>query len=396
MLDKSEVVREIESIVNINKIESAVISNPVKKGGEMPFKIKISPVMLKGRLMYQMSEYAGQKVMHKNVPPENIISECVCAMENNFRQWNIKADVYCTVLMNKKRQFTITGVKENIEKVNINALHNKQKNYIIGDGEYVEWMYKLGLMDKNGVVLKHRQKKFRQINKFLEMLKDVEDYIPENSVIVDMGCGKSYLSFAMYHYFNIIKNKNVEIKGYDLKKDVVDYCNKLSEDFGFDRLKFYCEDIADIENTDERISMIITLHACDTATDYAIYHGIRWGCRVMMNVPCCQHELFHQMKNNNMDIMLKYGIIKERFAALLTDSIRARIIEIMGYKVNVMEFIDMEHTPKNIMIRSVKTGKKGGKSLVEDMERIISEYNIEPTLYKLLKSEFDTNDEERR
>lgn len=130
--------------------------------------------------------------------------------------------------------------------------------------------------------------------------------------------------------------------------------------------------------------MIITLHACDTATDYAIYHGIRWGCRVMMNVPCCQHELFHQMKNESMNIMLDHGIIKERFAALLTDSIRARIIEIMGYRVQVMEFIDMEHTPKNIMIRSVKTGRKADKKLLYDLERIIKEYNIEPTLYKLL------------
>lgn len=262
--------------------------------------------------------------------------------------------------------------------------HNKAKNYIISEGEYVDWMYQLGLMDKGGIVLKHRQKKFRQINKFLEMLKDIEREVPENSVIVDMGCGKSYLTFAMYHYFNIINNKNVEIRGYDLKKDVVEYCNGLSRKFGFKNLKFYCEDIANIENTDERIAMIITLHACDTATDYAIYHGIRWGCRVMMNVPCCQHELFHQMKNDNMNIMLNHGIIKERFAALLTDSIRARIIEIMGYKVQVMEFIDMEHTPKNIMIRSVKTGKKADGKFIDDLERIVGEYNVEPTLYKLL------------
>ncbi|MDO5388454.1 MAG: SAM-dependent methyltransferase, partial [Clostridia bacterium] len=213
----------------------------------------------------------------------------------------------------------------------------------------------------------------------------IESEILENSVIIDMGCGKSYLTFAMYHYFNIINKKNVEIRGYDLKKDVVEYCNELYQRFGFDRLKFYCEDISGIENTDERISMIITLHACDTATDYAIYHGIRWGCRVMMNVPCCQHELFHQMKNDSMNIMLKHGIIKERFAALLTDSLRAQIIELMGYKVQVMEFIDIEDTPKNIMIRSVKTGRKGNKALKEDVERIIKEYNIKPTLYRLLE-----------
>lgn len=384
MLDKRELKKQLENIINKNEIEGASISNPLKKTEDKAFKIKMSPVNIKGELKYQISEYIGQKVIHRNVEPESIFDEITAAMEDNFKQCNITANRYCTILMNKKRQFTLTGVKENINAVMMPKEHNKVKNYIIGEGEYVDWMYQLGLMDKNGVVLKHRQKKFRQINKFLEMLKDIEREIPENSVIVDMGCGKSYLTFAMYHYFNIIHNKNVEIRGYDLKKDVVEYCNCLSEKFGFKNLKFYCQDIAEIENTDERIAMIITLHACDTATDYAIYHGIRWGCRVMMNVPCCQHELFHQMKNESMNIMLAHGIIKERFAALLTDSIRARIIEIMGYRVQVMEFIDMEHTPKNIMIRSVKTGRKADKKLLDDLERIIREYNIEPTLYKLL------------
>lgn len=384
MLDKSELKKQLENIIDKNSIESVSISNPLKKTDDKAFKIKISPVNIKGELKYQISEYIEQKVIHRNVGTESIFDEITDAMEDNFKQCNITANKYCTILMNKKRQFTLTGVKENINHGMVPKEHNKVKNYIIGEGEYVDWMYQLGLMDKNGIVLKHRQKKFRQINKFLEMLKDIEKEIPENSVIVDMGCGKSYLTFAMYHYFNIIHSKNVEIRGYDLKKDVVEYCNSLSEKFGFKNLKFYCRDIADIENTDERIAMIITLHACDTATDYAIYHGIRWGCRVMMNVPCCQHELFHQMKNESMNIMLEHGIIKERFAALLTDSIRARIIEIMGYRVQVMEFIDMEHTPKNIMIRSVKTGRKADKKLIDDLERIIKEYNIEPALYKLL------------
>ena len=384
MLDKNELKKQLENTIDKNSIESVSISNPLKKTEDKAFKIKTEPINLKGELKYQISEYIGQKVIHKNVDSENIFDEIINAMYDNFKQCNITANKYCTILMNKKKQFTLTGVKENINSKMIPKEHNKAKNYIISEGEYVDWMYQLGLMDKGGIVLKHRQKKFRQINKFLEMLKDIEREIPENSVIVDMGCGKSYLTFAMYHYFNIINNKNVEIRGYDLKKDVVEYCNDLSRKFGFKNLKFYCEDIANIENTDERIAMIITLHACDTATDYAIYHGIRWGCRVMMNVPCCQHELFHQMKNDNMNIMLNHGIIKERFAALLTDSIRARIIEIMGYKVQVMEFIDMEHTPKNIMIRSVKTGKKADGKLIDDLERIVGEYNVEPTLYKLL------------
>lgn len=384
MLDKNELKVQLLNIIDRNEIESAVISSPLKKISDIT-KIKIEPVMLKGKLKYRFAYYEGQKVIHKNIDRENVFDEIIAVMEEGFKQCSITANKHCTVLMNKKRLFSLTGVKENINKKAVSVSHNKVKNYIIGENEYVEWMYLLGIMDKDGVVLKHRQKKFRQINKFLEMLKDIESEILENSVIIDMGCGKSYLTFAMYHYFNIINKKNVEIRGYDLKKDVVEYCNELSQRFGFDRLKFYCEDISGIENTDERISMIITLHACDTATDYAIYHGIRWGCRVMMNVPCCQHELFHQMKNDSMNIMLKHGIIKERFAALLTDSLRAQIIELMGYKVQVMEFIDIEDTPKNIMIRSVKTGRKGNKALKEDVERIIKEYNIKPTLYRLLE-----------
>lgn len=384
MLDKNELKVQLLNIIDRNEIEGAVISSPLKKSSDIT-KIKIEPVMLKGKLKYRFAYYEGQKVIHKNIDRENVFDEIIAVMEEGFKQCSITANKHCTVLMNKKRLFSLTGVKENINKKAVSVSHNKVKNYIIGENEYVEWMYLLGIMDKDGVVLKHRQKKFRQINKFLEMLKDIESEILENSVIIDMGCGKSYLTFAMYHYFNIINKKNVEIRGYDLKKDVVEYCNELSQRFGFDRLKFYCEDISGIENTDERISMIITLHACDTATDYAIYHGIRWGCRVMMNVPCCQHELFHQMKNDSMNIMLKHGIIKERFAALLTDSLRAQIIELMGYKVQVMEFIDIEDTPKNIMIRSVKTGRKGNKALKEDVERIIKEYNIKPTLYRLLE-----------
>ncbi len=384
MLDRNELKTQLENIIDRDLIESASISNPLKKGDDRASKIKVDAIVLKGAVKYQISEYIGQKVVHRNIDPENIIDEIISAMEDNFKQCSITANRYCTILMNKKRQFTLTGVKENVNFFKPKG-HNKAKNYIIGDGEYVDWMYQLGLMDKDGAVLKHRQKKFRQINKFLEMLKDIEDEIPENSVIIDMGCGKSYLTFAMYHYFNIIKNKNIEIRGYDLKGDVVDYCNSLTDKFGFDRLSFYCRDIAEIENNDDRIAMIITLHACDTATDYAIYHGLRWGCRVMMNVPCCQHELFHQMKNENMNIMLEHGIIKERFAALLTDSVRARIIELMGYRVQVMEFIDMEHTPKNIMIRSVKTGKRAKGEKLDELESIMDEYNIEPTLYRLVR-----------
>lgn len=384
MLNKDELVSQLGNIVDVDTIQGVTVSNPIKKNTELGTKIKIVPVLVKNKKSFQFSKYVGEKVFHNNCDLNNFFNVLVEEMETNFKQCEIVANKRLTILMNKKKQFTLTGVKENLS-VNAKAVsHNKAKQYILPDGQYVDWMYKLGLIDKNGVVLAHRQKKFRQINKFLEMLRDVEKHIPENSTIVDMGCGKSYLTFATYYYFNVIKNKNVKIDGYDLKKDVVEYCNSLSEKFGFDNLKFYCKDIAEIDNDDNKISMIITLHACDTATDYAIYHGIRWNCNVIINVPCCQHELFHQMKNSAFHMITEHGILKERFAAMLTDSIRSRILNLVGYKSEIMEFIEIENTPKNLMIRSIKNNKPMDNDKKHELDEIIEQYGISPTLYNLI------------
>lgn len=391
MYTREDAVKSAEEKINIGMLESAAISNPVKKDGV--FKIKVKPVAVKGRKGFQFAMYEGSKVMHENCGADEVIPRIFELMSTGFKQCNIIADNYLTILMNKKGEFKLTGVKPNPNAAEAEFAHNAAKNYVLSDGEYIPWMHDLGLMDENGVVINRRQKKFRQINRFLEMLKDVEDYIPDNSVIVDMGCGKSYLTFAMYHYLNIMKGKNVEIMGFDLKADVVEYCNKLAERFGFEHLKFYAGDIADIDNIDGRISMIITLHACDTATDIAIYHGIRWGCGVIMSVPCCQHELNGQIKNPAMDIILKHGILKERFSAILTDAIRARILELKGYKTSVMEFIDMEHTPKNIMIRAVKTRRNtvDDKEL-EELSELMREYSVKQKLYELCFGNSDDDD----
>lgn len=367
-----------------DKIQNGVISNPVKKGEGIPNKVKLERIKLKDKEYIQFSTFVDNKNIHENIAEADALEKILSVMQNGFKQAVIKGNNCATVLMNKKQEFKITGVKENVDFCYSAKEHNSTKNYILQNGVYVDWMYKLGLMDKDGNIHSHKQKKFRQINKFLEMLSDVEAQIPENSVIVDMGCGKSYLTFAMYHYFNIIKNKNIKIMGYDLKKDVVDYCNKLTKDFEFKNLRFYAQDIAEVDNDDKKISMIITLHACDIATDIAMYHGIRWNCKAIMSVPCCQHELMGQIKNETMDIMLKHGILKERFSALLTDSIRAEILEIAGYKTSVMEFIDMEHTPKNIMIRAVKRDNaKVDNNRVKKLEELIKAYNVNPYLYKL-------------
>ncbi len=389
MITKDNILQKLKELINIDYFSKAIISNPIKKGENLPKKIDIKKIILKNKPCFQFTYYIDKKVTHENIEDSNIILEkIVSIMKENFKQCDILADNSLTLLMNKKGDFKITGIKKSTNIDIAPQAHNKAKNYILKDGEYIDWLYKLGVMDKNGVVVSHKQKKFRQINKFLEMLKDVEENLPKNAKIIDMGCGKSYLTFAMYHYFNIIKNKNVTINGYDLKKDVVEHCNNLAKEFNFKNLQFFNEDIQNIDK-DENIHMIISLHACDTATDYAIYFGVKLNCDVILSVPCCQHELFKQIKNENLSSMLSYGILKERFSSLLTDSLRADALKLCGYKTNIIEFIDMEHTPKNIMIKAIKNKNftKNAKN-IEDFEKLIYNFNINPTIYKLLKDYF--------
>ena len=374
----------------VTDIETAVISAPAKRSQDLK-RVKIQKTAAKGGTVYQFQFYTENKVMHENLDWENVLPRLLAVMcDEGFKQCSLNGNVMLTLLMNKDKQFKITGLRQNVNySVFSEKTHNRRKNYILG-GRAVPWMTALGIMDNDGNVTSGMQKKFRQINRFLEMLRDIEDKLPDNCTIVDMGCGKSYLTFAMYHYFNDIKGKNVKIQGFDLKKDVVEHCNDLAREFGFDGLEFFNKDIAQIDNTDNDIAMIITLHACDTATDIAMYHGIRWGCKVIMSVPCCQHELNKQIKNDDLSAIMQHGILKERFAALLTDGIRAQILEIMGYKTDVMEFIDMEHTPKNIMIRAVKTGKAFDAAKKQALDRQLEMFGADQCLYRLCFADKDT------
>lgn len=388
MLDLIQLYNRLENEIGGSSLK-ITISNPIKKTEGEPHKIVAEKVTLKDKEVFQFSYYIDKKVVHENTADNGVIvlKNSLHKMESGFKQMFISAlNCEITILMNKKKQFKIADIKKinNTDKTIKN--HNKEKNYILKDGEFVPWMYKLGMMSDKGIILSHKQKKFRQINKFLEMVDDIEKYIPQDGTIVDMGCGKSYLTFAMYYYFNVIKNKNITIKGFDLKADVVNNCNRLAEEFEFNNLKFYADDIANLDGSEEKINMIITLHACDTATDYAMYHAVKWGCQVIMSVPCCQHELFSQIKNDSLKMMLEYGILKERFSALFTDSLRANMLELCGYKTSVMEFIDMEHTPKNIMIRGIKKNNfKPDDKKIEEYKKLINDFNVEPSIYKLLK-----------
>ena len=292
------------------------------------------------------------------------------------------------VLVGKKGTVTIK-VKKNQQKMvaapNV-ASHNRQKRYILEEGKHVAFLEDLGVMTADGKVVRSRYDKFRQINRFLEFIEDILPRLNKSreNVIIDFGCGKSYLTFAMYYYLHELKGYEVRIIGLDLKQDVIDHCNRLSVAYGFDKLKFYHGDIASYDGVDH-VDMVVTLHACDTATDYALEKAVKWDASVILSVPCCQHELNKQMDNELLRPVLQYGLIKERMAALYTDALRAEILENRGYRTQILEFIDMEHTPKNILIRAVKQG--GPKDNRKEIEDILQFLGTEQTLAGLLLEE---------
>lgn len=391
----NSLIDKLKKNINFSLFDKAVLSNPIKKGEGLCFKAVVTKILLQKEESFQISYYIDKKVVHENLKPSSelpeefnsrVIKKIITVMSENFKQCNISANKNITVLMNKKKEFKIVSITENASAEKKSVSHNVSKNYIIQNGVFANWLFEIGMIDKNGNVLSHMQKKFRQINRFLEMVADIEKYIPNNGLIVDMGCGKSYLTFAMYHYFNVLKNKNVKIKGFDLKKDVVENCNTLAKKSNFSNLEFFADDIANLDTSKEKVDMIITLHACDTATDFALAHAVKWNCKVIMSVPCCQHELFYQVENKNLKNLLSYGILKERFSALLTDSIRAQTLELCGYKTSVLEFIDMEHTPKNIMIRAVKKEKFcPSEEKKSEYKNVLENFNVKPTISTLLK-----------
>lgn len=337
------------------KIIKMTISSPRNKNGET--KIKIRPVLIKGKLCYQKESFINNQVFHSNLTEEELLPDII-KQADNFRQFNWvtnKKEYSC--LVSKKGKSSIKffdNKKENVDSVE-NFSHDRKKKYLLALDEPADFLIELDVMSKDGKVKNKKYDKFRQINRFLEFIEDVMSQLPKDKeiTIIDFGCGKSYLTFAVYYYIHNVKQMDVRIVGIDLKKDVIKRCNELKEKLHYDKLEFINGDIADY-NDMSNVDMVITLHACDTATDYALKKAVDWNAKVILSVPCCQHELNKQIKCETLEPVLKYGLLKERISALLTDGLRASILEQSGYNVQILEFIDMEHTPKNILIRAVK------------------------------------------
>lgn len=389
VLEKREEVKKIFEDFLDDSLLRIILSNPAFKDGAGPckaLKVRVRPVMLKGGMVFQAEELTEKQAFHRNLTREEGVSYLLGLMESGFKQAEVESSRgQARVLVGKKGTVTIK-VKKNQQKMvaapNV-ASHNRQKRYILEEGKPVAFLEDLGVMTADGKVVRSRYDKFRQINRFLEFIEDILPRLDKSreNVIIDFGCGKSYLTFAMYYYLHELKGYEVRIIGLDLKQDVIDHCNRLSVAYGFDKLKFYHGDIASYDGVDH-VDMVVTLHACDTATDYALEKAVKWDASVILSVPCCQHELNKQMDNELLRPVLQYGLIKERMAALYTDALRAEILENRGYRTQILEFIDMEHTPKNILIRAVKQG--GPKDNRKEIEDILQFLGTEQTLAGLL------------
>lgn len=343
---------------------SATLSNPRSKGGVS--KVKVRPLMKKDTLFFQLESFQNNQAFHKNLGPEETCEEILGLMEE-FKQMQMetKKSLY-TVLVSKKGKITIKKKAQSGCVKEVDLSHNRKKRYLLEEGMQVPFLQDLGVMTKEGKIVRSRFDKFRQINRFLEFIEDILPELPSDRelTILDFGCGKSYLTFAMYYYLHELKQYDIQIIGLDLKADVIRHCNELSEKYGYTKLKFLEGNIADYTGVDA-VDMVVTLHACDTATDFALAKAIGWNAKVILSVPCCQHELNGQIQSDVLKPLMKYGLIKERFAALVTDALRAEYLEREGYDTQILEFIDMEHTPKNILIRAVKTGNRRGRIIDE-------------------------------
>ena len=363
-----------------------ILSGRKQKTQDGAAKIKIRPVKIKNKVVFQASEYVGKQVIHSNLKKEELRDYVNDNLVKNFKQGQFAyVDGDGQVLCGSKGNMTVK-YKKNVNAREQKSLeHNKRKQYILEEGKPVGFLIDLGVMTKEGKIITSKYDKFKQINRFLEFIEDILPQLSDGKeqTIIDFGCGKSYLTFAMYYYLRELKGLDIRIIGLDLKKDVIMHCNLLARKYGYNKLNFYVGDIADYKDVTS-VDMVVTLHACDTATDYALAKAVKWGAKVILSVPCCQHEANAQIESDDMEPVLKYGILKERISSILTDAVRAGRLEEAGYQTQLLEFIDMEHTPKNILIRGVYTGKKASDEKLTKMEKM---FNLNLTLDKLMEEE---------
>ncbi len=373
-----------ELAVILPTLTKAVFSQPTEKDG--PRKIELRPVLIKGERRYQAESFQDRKAFHQNFTESALISWAEENLEGRFRQALLITETEGRqYILRRDGSYKKTGGSGVLPRPGGIQSHNREKDYILREGEDIPALVDLGVFTKDFRIVRAKYDKFRQINRFVELVdQGVRDEKTGRVRILDFGCGKSYLTFILYYYFAVRRGMETEIIGYDLKADVVANCNEIAARYGYTGLRFEVADVTKDRLADTGIDMVVTLHACDTATDYALAYAINRGVRHIFSVPCCQHEINLSIgKGGELDLLLEHGIIKERVCALLTDSIRAAVLEDAGYEVDVIEFVDFEHSPKNLMLRANYTGRRrsGSRARAEALRKV---YGFEQTLLDLI------------
>ena len=379
-----EELKKIIGQIAASSITKMIISKPAAK------TIEYKKIVIERKKEYfQAAKYTEKQVFHDNVMPEdleNYLQETIADSYLQVNAWDVEKEHI--LLISKKGKATYKTKKLSNSQNTSEDSHNRKKNYILEEGQVIPPLVDMGVFTKEGKVVKSMYDKFRQINRFIEMIDDgVRDYNKDEIHIIDFGCGKSYLTFIMYYYFTEVRHMKVQMLGLDLKEDVIKKCNETAQKYGYDNLRFEMGDINGFK-TPFDVDMVVTLHACDTATDFALYNAICWNAKMIFSVPCCQHELNKQMQTDDLSLLTRYGIVKERFAALATDAVRANLLEVCGYKTQLLEFVDFAHTPKNILIRAIRkpvVPASVKKKYLGEVEAVMEEFHVTPTLYTLLK-----------
>ena len=369
-----------------DRLYQIIISNP--RNREQASKVKVRPVLLKGKINFQETITRGTQVFHENFSKEEMQQRIIHYMQEEFRQLEaMSVEGRLTALVSKKGKITVKCSRQSeAPKILPDMSHNRTKQYLLQEGTPVPFLVDLGVQTREGMIVRSRYDKFKQINRYLEFVEDILPTLDKEETvhIIDFGCGKSYLTFALYYYLHELKGIDTMITGLDLKADVIGKCNRLAKSYGYEKIHFYQGDIRTFEGVDQ-VDMVVSLHACDTATDYAIKKALDWNAKVLFAVPCCQHEVNRQIDSELLLPVLKYGLLKERLSAILTDAVRANLLEEAGYDTQVLEFIDMEHTPKNILIRAVK--KENPSPGRTSIEKLTEAVEVKTTLQKLFENE---------
>lgn len=366
----------------LDTLTKLVLSEPMTRIANT--KVTVRPVALKGKAFFQLEYQHGAQVNHRNIAKGEL-----CELYENELDGQYRQIVLCT--QTETRQYVrktngsykCTAKGETVRKAPVTA-HNRKKEYILAEGENIPALVDLGVFTQDFRIVKSKYDKYKQINRFIELVDDAFKATERKDItILDFGCGKSYLTFLLYYYFTVKRGIKAKIIGYDLKEDVVSHCNEIAKQYGYDGLHFVVADVTRDVLSDEQIDMVVTLHACDVATDYALHYAIEKDVQHIFSVPCCQHEINSRIqKGGDYDLLLSHGLLQERFSALLTDAIRTAVLEDMGYSVDVIEFIDFEHSPKNLMLRCVKNRRGGTKKILAARE-LAEKYQFRQTLLEL-------------